>query len=155
MPCVSSDEVDALMIVDASVWVAVFRANDAHHANSVAFLEAAIGAQDSLDVPNLVLAEIAGVFSRQTGEARLASRTVRAVLSLPRLECHELNDSLAEHAAELAARCRLRGADAVYVALAESLRSPLITLDNEILERSARVVSSATPADWLRSKSSR
>jgi len=140
------------MIVDASVWVAVFRASDSHHADGLAFLEAAVAKLEDLHIPNMALAEIAGVFSRQTNNARLAARTVRAVLALPRVQRHELSEPLADRAAALAASCRLRGADAVYVALAEALEVPLITLDQEILDRSRRIVSALSPADWLRNK---
>ena len=73
------------MIVDASVWVAIFRENDVHHGASVAFLDLAVANQQDLNIPNLALAEIAGVFARQTGKARLATRTVRAILALPRV----------------------------------------------------------------------
>jgi len=137
------------MIVDASVWVAIFRGNDVHHDGSVQFFQAAIAKQQDLHVPNLALAEIAGVFARQTGNTRLATRTLRAVLALPGLQRHELTDALADRAALLAARCKLRGADAVYVALAEALEAPLISLDREILDRSRRLVTVKTPAQWL------
>ena len=138
------------MIIDASVWVAVFRGNDAHHAEGAAFLETAVAKLEELHVPNIALAEIAGVFARQTGNARLAARTVRAVLALPGVLRHELSDPLADRAAALAARCKLRGADAVSVAVAEALALPLITLDREILDRSKRIVRALTPAGWLR-----
>jgi predicted nucleic acid-binding protein len=137
------------MIVDASVWVAIFRGNDVHHGSSVQLLQAAVAKQHDLHIPNLALAEIAGVFARQTGNARLATRTLRAVLALPGLQRHELTDALADRAALQAARCKLRGADAVYVALAESLDAPLISLDREILDRSRRLVTVKTPGQWL------
>ena len=59
-----------------SVWVAIFRENDVHHVASVAFLDLAVANQGDINIPNLALAEIAGVFARQTGQARLAIRTV-------------------------------------------------------------------------------
>jgi predicted nucleic acid-binding protein len=139
------------VIIDASVWVAIFRDNDVHHVVSVRFLETAIAAGQDLHLPNLALAEIAGVIARQTGNSRLASRTLNAVLALPRLQRHDFTDPMADRAAALAASCKLRGADAVYVSLAEALKRPLISLDNEILERSTRVVKARTPADWLNS----
>jgi predicted nucleic acid-binding protein len=46
-------------------------------------------------------------------------------------------------------RCRLRGADAVYVALAAMRHLPLITLDAEVLERTPASVECLTPAEWL------
>ena len=82
-------------------------------------------------------------------------RTIRAVLSLPRVRRHALNDALADRAAALAARCRLRGADAIYVALAEALDQPLITLDQEILDRSSGVIKTITPSVWMHSQGSR
>lgn len=142
------------MIVDASVWVAIFRENDVHHAVSVAFLELAVANQRDLNIPNLALAEIAGVVARQTGQARLAARTVRAVLALPRVQRHGLNDALGDRAAALAARCKLRGADAVFVVLAEALDQPLITLDREIQERSRRVIEVEAPGTWVHRQSS-
>jgi predicted nucleic acid-binding protein len=141
------------MIVDASVWVAMFRHNDVHHGASVAFLDLAVSTQQDLHIPNLALAEIAGVFARQTGKARLATRTVRAVLALPRMQRHGLNDALSDRAAALAARCKLRGADAVYVALAEALDEPLISFDQEILDRCVGIVSTVTPVTWVHSQS--
>jgi predicted nucleic acid-binding protein len=48
-----------------------------------------------------------------------------------------------------AATLKLRGADAVYVALAAALREPLITLDTEMLERARDVVDAMTPERWL------
>jgi predicted nucleic acid-binding protein len=91
------------MIVDASVWVAIFRSNDVHHDSSVQFLQVVIAREQELDVPNLALAEIAAVFARQTGSARLATRTIRALLALPGLQRHELTDALADRAALQAA----------------------------------------------------
>jgi predicted nucleic acid-binding protein len=142
------------MIVDASVWVAIFRANDVHHDSSVQFLQSAVAKQQDLHVPNLAITEIAGVFARQTGRARLATRTVRAVLALPGLQRHELTDALADRAAAQASRCKLCGADAVYVALAEALEAPLISLDQEILDRSRRLVTVQTPQRWLQEHAS-
>jgi len=45
----------------------------------------------------------------------------------------------------LAAEHRIRGCDAVYVALARQLDMPLITLDRQQLERGAAVVATRVP----------
>jgi predicted nucleic acid-binding protein len=74
--------------------------------------------------------------------------------ALPRVQRHGLN-ALGDRAAALAASCKLRGADAVFVALAEALDQPLITLDREILERSSRIVEAEAPDVWLHRQSSR
>jgi len=47
--------------------------------------------------------------------------------------------ALAERAAELGISAQLRGADALYVAVAQRLHVPIVTWDNEILKRSSDV----------------
>ena len=66
------------------------------------------------------------------------------------LSIHPFTESQGETAAAIAAQQFLRGADAVYVALAGQLRMPLVTWDKELLERAAAVVPTLTPAEWLR-----
>jgi len=138
------------MVVDASVWVGIFRAGDAHHETSLAFLDAVLTRGADLHVPTLALVEVAGVFARQSVGGTAARRTVRALTALPGLKSHELDMALADKAWAIAVRCRLRGADAVYVALASQLRTPLITLDREVLDRAGKVARTYTPNDWLR-----
>lgn len=51
--------------------------------------------------------------------------------------------------AEIASGQRLRGADAVYTAVAERFGSLLVTLDREQRERAAPLVGTRTPAEAL------
>ena len=67
----------------------------------------------------------------------------------PNLNLESLTESRARRAAEVAARLRLRGADAVYVALAEEFNATLITWDNEMLQRGAAVAPTLTPSAWI------
>lgn len=60
-----------------------------------------------------------------------------------------LDGVVADRAAELAARFHLRGADAVYAAIAQQFGTTLITLDRQQLERLPPEVSTAQPADVL------
>jgi predicted nucleic acid-binding protein len=52
---------------------------------------------------------------------------------------------LGRASAELAVRLRLRGADAVYVAVAAHLKIPLVTLDTEQRERAKGLIEVKTP----------
>ena len=45
---------------------------------------------------------------------------------------------------------RLRGADSVYIAVAEAFDAALITWDTEMLERGSDVVETRTPAQWMK-----
>ena len=53
------------------------------------------------------------------------------------LQFAPLNESLTKDAITIAARQRLRGADAVYVALSANDDGVLVTLDREMLKRAA------------------
>src|SRR5207247_528145 len=68
------------------------------------------------------------------------------VLRLPSLRLLTIGEELARAAAGLAARLRIRGADAVYIAAAAQLHLPLVTWDVEQRERAARVVEVLVPA---------
>lgn len=57
---------------------------------------------------------------------------------LPNLTLVALDDALAEVAATIAADRALRGADAVYVAVAQRYGTTLVSLDHEQRERAAR-----------------
>jgi predicted nucleic acid-binding protein len=67
-----------------------------------------------------------------------------------RAKTNPLTEAQGEKAAALAAQQFLRGAHAVYVALAKQLGAPLVTWDKELLERAAAVVPTLTPSEWLR-----
>ena len=71
---------------------------------------------------------------------------VQQLISLPGLHILDVDDQMARLSGELAARLRLKGADAVYVAAAVLQDMPLVTLDDEQRERASRVVIASTPA---------
>jgi predicted nucleic acid-binding protein len=92
-----------------------------------------------------LLPEVAGAVARRTGVPRLARRAIEAVLRVPGLRLVPVDDVLARSAAALAGRLRVRGADAVYLAVAADLRLPLVTWDVERRDRGARLVEVLTP----------
>lgn len=100
-------------------------------------------------VPRLLLAEVAGVVRRLTGDPIRARLAVDVWRSYPHVQFLTLDDQLIDAAAELAADEALRGADASYVAVALEQRCALVTLDREQRERAARRVRTLTPAEAL------
>lgn len=99
--------------------------------------------------PTLVLPECAAAIARRTGNPDLARQLVLLIEQYPRLQLVALTLPLAQRAAQSAAMHQLRGADAVYVAVAGAVGARLITWDVEMLNRGAAVVSTATPTMWL------
>jgi predicted nucleic acid-binding protein len=132
-------------VVDASVWVSRLVAAVAHHVRVIRWFDAREAEGGLFIAPSLMLPEVAGAISRRTGAARLARRATRALLALPSLRLVVLDAELSEQAAELASDLSLRGADAVYAAVALRLEVPLVTLDREQRERSAAAIEVASP----------
>ena len=133
------------MIVDANVWVIVAIATDVHHQASLAWLNRRVGAGDELIVPSIVLPEIAGPVSRRTGLADTGLRWARRIAAMPGLRIMAVDDEVSLRATDHAANLRLRGADAVYVAVASILGLPLVSWDDELRARAGRVVRCLTP----------
>ena len=90
--------------------------------------------------PTLLLAEVAGAISRQSGKPALARQLVETIRRLPGLTLVDMNFTLIERATRLAADLGLRGADAIYVAVADYLHAPLATLDQQQSARACQVV---------------
>ncbi len=128
------------MVVDASVVVSRLVPHDVHHDASRRWLRRYIDGGGVVIAPALLLPEVAGAVARRTGVPRLARRAVDAVLRLPGLRLISVDDALARAGARIAARLRVRGGDALYVAAAAELRLPLVTWDVEQRERAAGLV---------------
>lgn len=138
-----------MSVVDASVWVSLLATDDVNHAATLAWFEQRVSEGERFLAPSLVLVEIAGAMTRRTGDAAAAVAAADRIRRLPELEIVPLTVEAAERAADVAAHVSLRGADAVYAALAAERGHTLITWDRQQRERSASAVEVASPADDL------
>ncbi len=135
--------------IDASVWVNGFDQREPGHQISRQVLEL-LGRQSiPIVVPNLVLVEVAGAISRTRNDPTQAQMFATALSNLPNVTVVPLDDILAHQTLALAAQHGLRGADAVYAAVAMQAGCTLITLDNEQLTRPVSVVTTQTPTAAL------
>ena len=134
-----------MTVVDASVWVAALVPRDAHHVASRDWLERELRAGRPLATPELAVIEVAGAIARRTGSSALGRRAAAAVLDVPALALHALDAPGVATSTALAAERRLRGADAVYLALARILDAPLLTWDDEQIARAEGVVRARRP----------
>jgi predicted nucleic acid-binding protein len=132
--------------IDASVFVSAGSVAEARHRDAFQFLRWTVATGTVLYCPTLVLAECAAAISRQTGKAALAQRVVRLIARLPNVVLVPLDLIRAHRAADIAMAHRLRGADAVYVAVASDFNATLVTHDTEMLQRASRCVTAiSTP----------
>lgn len=134
-----------MIAVDASVWVSLLLVGDVHRPATRLWFRQREQVAESVVAPVLLLPEVAGVVARRTGRTLLGERAIADILRDPAVTLIAVDGSLAEEAARLAVERRLRGADAVYVALARRLNVPLVTWDREQCERSAGIVDVREP----------
>lgn len=138
---------DAGSVVDANVWIARILRDDRFHDESRRWLDSWWRARNRIAVPLILLSELSGALARRTGHPDVGHSAVADLGNVPRLTLVDLDDPLARQAAHLAATLHLRGADAIYVALAARLGLPLVTWDTELLDRAAKVIAVRTPSD--------
>src|SRR5215213_2832532 len=96
-----------------------------------------VAAGGRLMEPVIFLSEVAGAVSRRTGNTVAGQEAVIRLRAIAEVQIVPVDHALGQAAAEAAATMRLRGADAVYVALAQSFNVPLITWDAEQHQRTA------------------
>lgn len=138
--------------VDASVFVNAFNPHEDGHAESLAILAGIQQGGDPVIVPTLLLPEIASAVARASDDPAGALQYASATAALAHLTLVSLTSVTARQAAELAATYRLRGADAVYVAVARRYGTTLVTRDEEQRSRASAVVTCQTPTEALRSR---
>ena len=135
--------------VDASVFINAFNPHEDGHAESLAILAAIQERGDPIIVPTLLLPEIASAVARASDDSAGALQFAYATAALPHLTAVALSTTMARQAAELAAAHRLRGADAVYVAVARRYGTTLVSRDEEQRSRGSAIVACQTPEEAL------
>jgi predicted nucleic acid-binding protein len=135
--------------LDANIFARDADPADPLHITCRDLLEALDKQQRPIIVPNLILAEVAATISRTRRDPIRGRLTAQAITALDHVQLVPLEDALAQAAAELAADRALRGADAVYVAVARKHGCTLVSLDREQRERAAPVVRVLTPDEAL------
>jgi predicted nucleic acid-binding protein len=140
--------------IDASVHLSALNPYESESAASQAFLDLVRQRRIPLFCPTLLPVEVAAAIARTmptdvldgAGRAVALANTLRG---LPNQTLVPLDDALAGVAIDLAAALRLRGADAVYAAVAQQYGTTLITLDRQQLERLPPAVRTARPGNVL------
>ena len=134
-----------IVVVDASVWVSRLVPQDAHHEARRRWFESFTADRGHVVAPVLLLPEIAGAISRRTSVPDLARQAVQHLQRMRTLRLVALDRRLGQAASQLAADLGLRGADATYVAIADQLKIPLLTWDNEHVEKAGKRVTVRMP----------
>ena len=134
-----------MAVIDTSVFVAIVSTYEAGHLASFAWFSQVLSAGIPISAPTIMLAEVAAAISRGQNDPQRAYRAMQLLVQTSFVSLVPVTQVLAYRSAEIAADYKIRGCDAVYVALAEQLGEELVTLDNEQLTRGAAVVRTVRP----------
>jgi predicted nucleic acid-binding protein len=137
------------LTIDASVWVALSDPSEREHETCRRFFRQIRTQLSELRTPTFLLVEVAAAAARKSRDTDVGLNLARRVRSLPMQQWYPLDDELTQVAERLGARLFLRGADAVYAAVAAATDSTLVTLDRELATRSSPDIPTISPADWL------
>lgn len=141
-----------MIVVDTSVWVSAHLSEDAHFSNSFRWYEFWIVRKRDLHFPMLVIPEIAGVLSRKGIAPADIAKSIGDIVGSRNISLHELDLTNSLLAARVSSITGLKGADAVFVALAAWLDLPLVSWDKQQRERGAAFCRTMTPAEAMEMK---
>jgi len=131
--------------IDASVHINALNSTEDGSAASQACLQQLVQRHQPIISPILLVVEVAAATARALSDTELAVEMAEALQGLPGQVWVPLDDELAVAAARLAAAARLRGADAVYGAVAQRYGTTLVTRDQQQLERLGPLMPVTTP----------
>lgn len=137
------------LTIDANVWLAAADVDEPAHDACFACLRQALLRKARLEHPWLLLVEVSATVARKTHKPALAEEAVAVVQAVPGHVWHTLDADLARTARRLAAQLTLRGADAIYAAVAKRSGAVLLTCDGEMHARAAGAIVCLTPEEWL------
>lgn len=133
------------MVVDTSFWISWFLRTDSNHAIAVAWLNKHLQGGGSLLSPTMLVIETASGVARVTNLGALGTQAASELYTIPFIQIVPIDQNLVNETTAVAAQFKLRGADAVFVALAKIKSIPLVSFDNEQLSRSASVITTIRP----------
>ncbi len=138
-----------MFTIDASVHINALNAEEDGSADSVEFLRQVHTRPWPVFSPTLLLVEVAAAVARATDDTRQGIAMAQAIDGLPGQVWVPLDALLAADAMRLAAEHRLRGADAIYAAVAHRQASLPVTRDRQQLKRLRTSLTVLTPSEAL------
>jgi predicted nucleic acid-binding protein len=134
-----------LFTIDASVFVAACRPAEPGCSASRDLLRKVREASVPLIEPAILSVEIAASLARSGENPATAASYAESVSGLPYLTLVALDERFSRRAVSTATKHQLRGADALYVAVAAQYGAHLVTLDGEQLRRAPATLHACKP----------
>lgn len=126
--------------IDASVIVNSQLEREPHHNQSKAFLIMVEEKNLRVFLPEIVIPEITSGILRATMDEDFAFQFVNNLRSISNFLFVPVDSKLANLASWIICKTGLKGADAIYIALAFNYNLELISLDNDQLEKGKKLI---------------
>lgn len=131
--------------VHSSVIIAIFNDKDPEHLGCLQWFREALVDGEPLRAPVTVLGEVAQAISIGTGDRQLARDVGTHIRHSGLLELLPIALPLAERSLAIAADYQVSGADALYLAIADTLSDRFLALDAALVQKANGVVESSRP----------
>lgn len=118
---------------------------EAKHSDCVRWFQQTRTTGETIRALAISLAKVASTISREVGDSNLALQVVQQIQQSTGTELVTVPPTLAAQAAIIAAQQRIRGYDAIFVALAAQSGETVVTRDQEQLIRGAVVAITYAP----------
>lgn len=138
-----------MIVVDTSIWLAGVLPADVHFRETQPFMDLVRFGDVRLHVPAHFPAEFAGVLSRIRAPEQVIADILEMISSIQLFTLHSISLPLGLLAADIARHARIRGSDAVFLALAATLDLPLVTWDKQQRERGRLFCRTMTPVEAM------
>ena len=138
-----------MIVVDTSAWLAGVLPADIHFRETQPFMDLVRLGHVRLHVPAHFPAEVAGVLSRIGELEQFIGDRIEMIGSVQMYTIHSVSMPLGLLAADIARHARIRGSDAVFLALAAALDLPLVSWDKQQRERGKMFCRTMTPVEAM------
>lgn len=138
-----------MIVVDTSVWLAGLLPADIRFRETQPLMDLVRLGHSRLHVPAHFPAEVVGVLSRTGEPEQFISDSIAVIASGHLFTIHSISITLGLMAADIARHARIRGSDAVFLALAAALDLPLVSWDKQQRERGALFCRTMTPVEAM------
>ena len=135
--------------VDSSILVTALRKDEKHHDKCLSLLEGIKNGEHIAIEPYSVLVEVVAAIRRRTGSKDIAVKVKNDLLRIESFNFFDIDSVSAERATDIAADIGVRGMDAIVIQVARERNTPLISLDEEMIEKAKLIVNTKDASELV------
>lgn len=128
------------LTIDSSVIVASLLEQEKDHLKALSLWKEVVTGNAVAIMPYTVLVEVVAAVRRRTGQKDLAQKVKKELLALDTVNFVIVDPDSASDASDIAIETGVRGMDAVVIQTAKEYNTTLVSLDAEMMEKSAAMV---------------